>query len=213
MAQFIKICGLVSAGALFIAATPVWAGGHFAGRGFVGHVGGPRVVAPGRAIAAPLAVAPNVGLRPGAVPFRRPGMVAIARPPLRPGFFPGFHHRRFVNNPGFFGSFGRFGFDFGYAYPRDRFIPGNYGAAGLPLTTSTYYTVPSAYNIYPSYPAYPDGYDGASYAPTGNGVVYNVPPPGCCVAKIIYLAGNHVQRETYIRPKQRIIVRGSASVD
>jgi hypothetical protein len=209
MAQFIKICGLVTAGALFIAATPVWAGGHFAGRGFVGHVGGPRVVAPGRAFAAPLAAAPNVRLRPGAVPFHRPGMVAIARPPFRSSFFPGFHHRRFVNNPGFFGSFGRFGFDFGYAYPRGRFFTGYYGAAGLPLTADAYYSAP----VYPSYPAYPVGYDDASYAPTGNGVVYNVPPPGCCVAKIITLSGNHVQRETYVHSKQRIIVRGSASVD
>ena len=42
---------------------------------------------------------------------------------------------------------------------------------------------------------------------------YNVPPPGWAPAKIIYIKGNHVRRETYIRPRQTVIVRGAASVD
>ncbi len=65
----------------------------------------------------------------------------------------------------------------------------------------------------PGYPPYPLGYGDASYGPTGYGVSYNVPPPGWAPAKIIYIKGNHVRRETYFRPRQTVIVRGAASVD
>lgn len=197
MGQLFKFGGLVGACAFVLAATPVLAGGHFAGRGIGGLGGGVNFGPPLR---------PGFRVRPG-MAFR-PGIVA--RPRFDMAFHPGFnrfHNRFFGRGPGFFGSFGRFGFDYGYAFPRGLIAPGFYGA-GLSAGNYSYYSAPAA-----AYPSYPVGYDDASYAPTGNGVVYNVPTRPCCAPKIIYISGGHARRETYLRPRQNIIVRGAASVD
>jgi len=189
MGQFLKMCGLAGAGALLVAATPVLAG-HVAGPGFAGH-GGIRIVRPG----GPVAV-----VRPGAGPAFRRG--------YRPGPYAGYYGGR----QNFFGARGRFGYDFGYAYPRGYYRPG-YGSSGFfPGADAAFaWSAPEVEG--PGYPPYPLGYGDASYGPTGYGVSYNVPPPGWAPAKIIYIKGNHVRRETYIRPRQTVIVRGAASVD
>ncbi len=193
MGQYLKMCGLAGAGALLVAATPVFAGGHVAGSGFAGH-GGIRIVRPG-GNAGPVAV-----VRPGQGPAFRPG--------YRPGPYAGYYPRR----QNFFGAQGRFGYDFGYAYPRRQFGPG-FGSAGFfPGSDVSIAMPPPAGDGY-GYPPYPLGYSDASYGPTGYGVSYNVPPTGWAPAKIIYIRGNHVRRETYFRPRQTVIVRGAASVD
>jgi hypothetical protein len=195
MGQFIRKCGLTGAGALLLAATPLFAGGHVIGHGHA--FGGPRMVGPGRAMVA--APGPAANIRPGPGPGFRPGPQA--------GFRPGaFGHR-----PTFFGAHGRFGFDFGYAYPRRPFGP-FHGHGGF--ASGDYAFVPPAttYGVY-DYPAYPEGYGDASYTPTGYGVSYNVPPPMWAAPKIIYIKGNRAVRERFVRPRQVIVVRGSASVD
>jgi hypothetical protein len=145
----------------------------------------------------------------------RPGLAPVARQPVGPGFRPffrpgpyaGFHGQRRHN---FFGAYGRYGYDFGYAYPRPRYGWG-WGGGGLPGADFGFGM--QAPLVVAAYPAYPDGYGGASDTPTGYGVSYNVPPPAWAPAKIITIKGNRVQREHYVRPRQVVVVRGSASVD
>jgi hypothetical protein len=186
----------MAAGALIAATAPALAGGHA-----VGHFGGVHVVRPGVAAMPAHPVGPV-----------RPGFVAGVRPPVGPGFAfrPGFHHPR----PTFFGAYGRFGFDWGYAYPR-RVGWGRWGGGWGPGNGGGFWPGDASFamQVPVEAPVYPFGYGEGSYAPTGYGVSYNVPPPFYAPAKIIYLSGNHVQRESYLRPRQRIIVRGSASVD
>jgi hypothetical protein len=204
MGQFISFGGrgsaLLGAGALIVAAAPALAGGHAMGHA-VGHVGGVHVVRPG-VVAGP--VRPVGPVRPGFVAGVRPGGPGWGYRPGAYGPRPG----------GFYGSYGRYGYDYGYAYPRPYYGarwgggwgPG-YGGGWPGGDVSVAMQVPV------EAPVYPFGYGEGSYAPTGYGVSYNVPPPVYAPAKIIYISGNHVRRETYLRPKQRIIVRGSASVD
>ena len=193
MGQFFKIGGLTGAAALLIAATPALAGGHMGGAGYSVHRGGVRMApragfAPGRHVG----VAP--GVRPA--PIMRPGPVVGVRPPVAPVARPRFYGP----HPGFYGAHGRFGYDYGYALPRRPYYGPAYGgryggyagyggwpAADLAVTLPA----PEVAETYVPYPVYPLGYYGASYAPTGNGVIYNVPPPGpCCGPKIIYLSGS-----------------------
>ncbi|WP_374547522.1 hypothetical protein [Rhodoblastus sp.] len=193
MGQFIRICGLTGAAALVLAAAPATAGGHFGAPGFAGH-GGVRMVRPG--------MGPQMGPRPGVV--ARPGFVAGARPPFAPGFRPGY----FGPRPGFYGPYSRYGY-----YRRPWFAPPYaYGAGGFWSGANVAYATPYPVDT-PAYPPYPLGYGDASYTPTGYGVSYNVPPPDWAPAKIITIRGNRAVRQTYLRPRQTIIVRGSASVD
>jgi hypothetical protein len=204
MGQFIKILGLAGAGALLLAATPVLAGGPVVGHGG----GGPRMVGPGRPIAPPS----GPGFRPG--PSFRPGAIA-GRPPVGPGFDGA--------RANLYGARGRFGYDYGYAYPRGRvYGPGHGGwggggwGGGFPGSDVSIAMpfLPVQGPDYPDYPPpYPVGYRDGSYAPTGYGVIYNVPPPMWSPPKIIYIKGDRVRRVTYIRPRQVVVVRGSASVD
>ncbi|MDI9849417.1 hypothetical protein QM467_15270 [Rhodoblastus sp. 17X3] len=194
MGQFIRKCGLAGAGALLLAATPVFAGGHVVGRGQ--GFGGPRMIGPGRAIVA--APGPTI-IRPGPGPGFRPG------PHM--GYRPGAYGPR----PTFFGAYGRFGYDFGYAYPRRPYGP-FHGRGAFPNGDFAYAMPIAPYGV-SDYPAYPEGYGDASYTPTGYGVSYNVPPPMWSPPKIIYIKGNHAVRERFVRPRQVIVVRGSASVD
>jgi hypothetical protein len=215
MNQFFKFGGLAGAGALIMFATPASAGGHFAG----GHMGGAHFAAP---------VRPGVAVRPG-LTFRHgivagvrahgPGVNLGLRAAYHMGYHPGFYGRRrgfYGPVPGLAGIYGRFGYDYGYAYPRSRYATGFLGG-GLPAGDYSYYSAPAyaapAAAEIADYPVYPLGYDGASDTPTGNGVTYNVPPYLCCAPKIMYISGGHVRRETFFRPRQTIIVRGAASVD
>ena len=189
MGQFLKMCGLAGAGALLVAATPVLAG-HVAGAGFAGH-GGIRIVRPGG----------PVGGRPSRSGTGFPPWLSSR--PLR-----GILRRR----QNFFGARGRFGYDFGYAYPRGYYRPG-YGSSGFfPGADAAF-----AWSRQRSKaPAIRPTRSAMATRATGRPAMassYNVPPPGWAPAKIIYIKGNHVRRETYIRPRQTVIVRGAASVD
>jgi hypothetical protein len=203
MGQFIRKCGFAGAGALLLTATPAFAGGHVAGHGH--GFGGPRMVGPGRAIVA--APGPATIIRPGPGPGFRPGPQAGFRPGPYPGYRPGGYGPR----PNFFGAYGRFGYDYGYAYPRRPYGPA-YGRGAFPNGDFAF-AVPAAPYGVSDYPAYPEGYGDASYTPTGYGVSYNVPPPMWSAPKIIYIKGNHAVRERFVRSRQVIVVRGSASVD
>jgi hypothetical protein len=199
MGQVIRKCALAGAGALLVAATPVLAGGHVAGQGH--GFGGPRMVGPGRAIVANPGAATII--RPGPGPGFRPGPQAGYR---RPGY-PGAYGPR----PGFFGAYGRFGYDYGYALPRGPYGPVHGGGAFA--NGDFAYAMPVAPYGVSDYPAYPEGYGDASYTPTGYGVSYNVPPPMWSPPKIIYIIGNRAVRERFVRSRQVIVVRGSATVD
>jgi hypothetical protein len=201
MGQFIRKYGLAGAGALLLAATPVFAGGHVAGHG--GHgFGAPRMVGPGRAIVA----------NPGAATMIRPGPGPGFRPGPQAGYRnPGFRHGAYGPRPGFFGAYGRFGYDYGYALPRRPYGP-NYGGGAFSNGDFASAMPVAPYGV-PDYPAYPEGYGDASYTPTGYGVIYNVPPPIWSSPKIIYIKGNHAVRERFVRSRQVIVVRGSATVD
>ncbi len=179
MGQFLKISGFVCASALLLAGAPALAG--VAG-GFGGHTGGFHMARPAHGGFRPGPIyrpGMNAGYRPGYYGARRPGFNGA----YRPGYYAGYR-------PGYYGAYGQYGL----GYPYGAGFPGMNGF--WPNTTGVVLAMPApspapvypVYQTYVTYPDYPLGYDGASYAPTGNGVIYNVPPTES--PKIIYLSGD-----------------------
>ena len=56
---------------------------------------------------------------------------------------------------------------------------------------------------------YPVGYDGSSWSPTGDGVVYNVPPAAYLPPRIIYVNEDYFRRHPFPRQRGIIILRGN----
>ncbi|MCI4678609.1 hypothetical protein K9U39_05100 [Rhodoblastus acidophilus] len=205
MGQFFKIGALAFAGALLAATPPALAGGHFGGV----HMGGVHYGA-GMVPARPV----GTGVRPNAVyrPHMAPGVRAPAVTGYRPGFYAG--NRAVANGyrRGYYGANGQQrGYYNGYAYPFTRYYGAGYrrgyyggGYGGLGYGGTYYNGVYGAWpavgaaivlpmtTVYDDYPPYPVGYNGASYTPTGNGVIYNLPlTPERLGPKIIYVSGHH----------------------
>lgn len=192
MARFLKIGGIVFAIAAASAAAPAFAGARHAGGGYGGHM----VVH---------AAAPGMAVHGGVVynhprdTFPQGYGYGYAPPRGRQGY-----------DYGYALPHGRPGYDYGYALPYGGGYRG-WGYGGAAYGGGGYYydpgygaydagTAPGAIIILPTTaiygPPYPVGYYGGSYAPTGNGVIYNLPVgPQRYTSKIIFLSDRHGQAQ------------------
>ncbi len=189
MRHFTKLIGLTSLGAV-LAIAPAYAGGQMGGRPmghFVAHPGGHFVHHGG-----------NFVHRGGNhVTFRHPGPTVYRSNAHGMAYHhPGYHHYGY-RHPGWR--------HYGYYHPGYGYHRRGYGYYGYGPTVGLYYSAPTpeedataAMNGYPTdalgyplyyYTGYPVGYDGGEYTPTGNGVIYNIPPTPLLPTgpKIIYL--------------------------
>jgi hypothetical protein len=192
MARFLKIGGIVFSGVLFTGVLASATAPAFAGAPHGGGGGGHMVGHPG--MAGHRGWASN---RPN--PFPHGNGNAYAPPRGRQGY-----------DYGYALPHGRPGYDFGYALPYGGSYRGwgygavygggggyydpGYGAYGVGAAPGTIIIAPTA-AIYG--PPYPIGYYGASYTPTGNGVIYNLPfAQPRYPSKIIYLSDGRGQTGT-----------------
>lgn len=201
MARFLKIGGIVFAGVVASAAAPAFAGAQHAGGGSGGHM----VVH---------AAAPGMAGHRAWVYHRPPNTFpqgyayGYAPPRGRQGY-----------DYGYALPHGQPGYDYGYALPYGGGYRGwGYGAVygGGGYSYDPGYgaydagTAQGATIIQPTTeiygPPYAVGYYGANYAPTGNGVIYNLPiARHRYPSKIIFLSDRHDHADT---GRHMTVIRG-----